>query len=222
MFSSSDFHGAADNRDFWPGQYSRTHAYVEDLDGDARFDELELLAALRSGNCFGAHGELINALEFRADTIDSYARMGGTLDYVPGQPLVLTVRFRTPDTNANGDAPQVHHVDVIAGEVGPKAPRGSVAFRQQTNTRTRIIGRVESRHWVEEDGWTVARMKIDGVSDDMYFRLRGTNLPPGVEGETDRDGNPLPDCLAGMNCDRIAFADLWFYSNPIFLKVFRN
>lgn len=82
--------------------------------------------------------------------------------------------------------------------------------------------------------------------ESMYFRLRGTNLPVGVPLETDEDGNPLPDSEASDNLyslmdpatleamlfegveintnsklDEVAeaYADLWFYSNPIYIQV---
>lgn len=65
-----------------------------------------------------------------------------------------------------------------------------------------------------------------------YLRLRGTNIPAGTPNETDPDGNPLFDSLAGnipcpdcpdhtdgvVDYDVEAWADLWFYSNPIFIE----
>jgi hypothetical protein len=70
-------------------------------------------------------------------------------------------------------------------------------------------------------------------SKSCYFRLRGTNLPPNTPNETDEHGNPLSDTLAknitytdpktlntvSLDTDVEAWADLWFYSNPIFIKV---
>jgi hypothetical protein len=53
----------------------------------------------------------------------------------------------------------------------------------------------------------------------MYFRLRGTNLPPDTPNETDAEGNPLADSLVGANTVAKAWADLWFYSNPIYIQV---
>jgi hypothetical protein len=73
-------------------------------------------------------------------------------------------------------------------------------------------------------------------------RLRGTNLPAATPFETDSKGNPLLDfgsdlkipctdaaCPAHMakdangaktsSFDVAAWADLWFYSNPVFVKV---
>ncbi|MBN2441941.1 MAG: hypothetical protein JXJ04_11360 [Spirochaetales bacterium] len=81
---------------------------------------------------------------------------------------------------------------------------------------------------------------------DRYFRLRGTNLPANVPLETDTEGNPLADSEANdgyyasldpveleaklfknvtintnSKLDEVAeaYADLWFYSNPVFIDV---
>jgi hypothetical protein len=56
----------------------------------------------------------------------------------------------------------------------------------------------------------------------MYYRLRGTNIAPNTPALTDSDGNPLADTpftsVRGTNTAETAFADLWFYSNPIFVN----
>jgi hypothetical protein len=58
---------------------------------------------------------------------------------------------------------------------------------------------------------------LDG---NTYFRLRGTNHALNTAGETDADGNPLVDApTANVMAGAVsAFEDLWFYSNPIFVK----
>jgi hypothetical protein len=106
--------------------------------------------------------------------------------------------------------------------------------------------------------------RIPAVSASQYVRLRGTNLPAGLQWETDANGNPLSDIYTNANdltmlkipctavgsnvpaanvtysgagidgCplhlpvvggqkmvayDVAAWADLWFYSNPIFIQV---
>jgi hypothetical protein len=84
--------------------------------------------------------------------------------------------------------------------------------------------------------------RIDNVTADQYVRLRGTNLPPAVPFETDSVGNPILDFNADLkipctdaacpahlvqtpagvktsSLDVAAWADLWFYSNPIFIEV---
>jgi hypothetical protein len=83
--------------------------------------------------------------------------------------------------------------------------------------------------------------------NSMFIRLRGTNMPANVPFETDEMGNPLADYEAndniyGSNMDpeeleaklfdgeeidtnskldevAEAYADLWFYSNPIYIEV---
>ena len=57
----------------------------------------------------------------------------------------------------------------------------------------------------------------------MYYRLRGTNLAQGTPGLTDEAGNPLVDTpfnsVKGTNNAEANFADMWFYSNPIYVNV---
>ena len=56
------------------------------------------------------------------------------------------------------------------------------------------------------------------VDSDMYFRLRGTHHAFGdAKSEIDQFGNPLIDVF-GTNEAAKTFEDLWFYSNPIFVK----
>ena len=79
---------------------------------------------------------------------------------------------------------------------------------------------LESLKWEDEgDGWKkmTFRLRVDG---NMYLRLRGTNHPLNTPGELDEAGNPLPD-VAGENDAVKAFSDLWFYSNPVFIKARR-
>jgi hypothetical protein len=115
-------------------------------------------------------------------------------------------------------------------------------------TDAKVIATFKRQGGIDKDGYLtyVTKLKVD---KPMYVRLRGTNLPAGVPFETDADGNPLADSLANdnlydavMDADREAleaklfswveydtnsklpevaeaFADLWFYSNPIFIDV---
>ena len=72
-----------------------------------------------------------------------------------------------------------------------------------------------------------AKVDVGTVHEAMYFRLRGTNLPPSTPGETDEEGNPLSDDEAcgkdqappKCNTREKAYGDLWFYSNPIFVEI---
>jgi hypothetical protein len=83
---------------------------------------------------------------------------------------------------------------------------------------------------------------IHNVQNSQYVRARGTNLPVNTPNETDAQGNPLndpPASAAVINCDDAAcpahmsnvggvkkssfdvaaWSDLWFYANPIFIRV---
>ena len=51
----------------------------------------------------------------------------------------------------------------------------------------------------------------------MYIRIRGTNHPLNTPEEMDGAGNPQPDIVEENSATK-AFSDLWFYSNPIFIK----
>lgn len=73
--------------------------------------------------------------------------------------------------------------------------------------------------WINEgNGYYSATYEIEipRQGEIRYYRLRGTNHPLNTANETDACGNPLPDTLVGANNATKAFADLWFYSNPIF------
>lgn len=75
-----------------------------------------------------------------------------------------------------------------------------------------------------DEGWYVASYRVRDASRSQYFRLRGTNLGRDVPGQT-ANGEPLVDdpvLTAGTNDAAKACADLWFYSNPIFVEVTRG
>lgn len=67
-----------------------------------------------------------------------------------------------------------------------------------------------------KDGWCYVQFQMR-LTSDAYFRLRGTNMPRNTPGQTDAAGNPLLD--PQDNTAQKAYQDLWFYSNPIFVRV---
>jgi len=205
LFANSDFHNT--ELSFWPGEYSRTHVFVRGEGPSA------VLEGLRSGNSFAALGGLIDGLSFRARAGRRTATMGETLRARRGERLKVSVAFRTPAAERNGDGPRVDHVDLISGKISGKAAPGTEAYRSHANPTARVVARVTAREWTCRDGWCRATVDAGPASGPAYFRLRGTNLPPGTPGETDAAGNPLPD--GGGE----ARTDLWFYSNPIFVDV---
>lgn len=186
-----------------------------------------IVDGMRSGNSFSVLGDLIDALSFIAGANDNAATMGEALRVERGARVEISVAFRSPAVNNHGDTPRVDHVDLIAGNVTGKAQPGTAAYLLDANPTTHVVARVFDREWKCGNGWCKAKIEAGPVFGSMYFRLRGTNLPPSSPNETDSDGNPMVDdmaCDTGQTpprCNTLekAYADLWFYSNPIFVDV---
>ncbi len=117
--------------------------------------------------------------------------------------------------------PVVDHVDLIAGNVTGLIDPSSPEFKSnKTNPSTHVVQRFTSADWtVDGEGFNVITTTADNVTSDMYFRLRGTNLGLDVKNQTTAAGNPRLDMRMGTNTAAKAWADLWFYSNPIFVDV---
>jgi hypothetical protein len=209
-FANSDYHRhySMGGDDFYPGEYQKTWVFVKDEDGDGEYSLNEIANALRSGNSFFVHGDLIDALEFKAQYTNQAATMGETLQVEKkgkGTPVKITIKFRSPGFNNNGDITMVDHIDLIAGEVTGKISPDSPDYTKATNETARVIATFSRPDFqVDKEGWTVIQHMVH-VEKDMYFRLRGTNLAPNTPFETDGAEE--------------AWRDLWFYSNPIFVKV---
>ena len=251
-FVNSDFHNPA--YDFWPGEYAKIHTLVPDSNRDGRYGPEELLAGLRSGNSFIAHGGLIDGLHLSAQcrqhkTVWDFlpqrqpetAEMGGTLVASADCDLQLIIRFRTPVANNGKAAATVDHIDLIEGMVRPKAAKyladGATPNPEYDNDRNdtaRVAATFTGKDWKQDagerkgkdgdkdqggDGWRTIVYNAGRLERDMYFRLRGTNLGCGVADETDGQCNPLRDDLMAPNTADKAYGDLWFYSNPVFVRV---
>ncbi len=123
-------------------------------------------------------------------------------------------------------------MDVISGEVYGKRKPGTPEYNDPTNPTAKIEKTVLVSDMKREGrGWKSFTFTYEPKTN-CYFRLRGTNLPPNTPNETDAQGNPLSDTLAKnityidatdqttktLDTDVEAWADLWFYSNPIFVS----
>jgi hypothetical protein len=60
-------------------------------------------------------------------------RVGLRLDGKAGHPVQVTIKFKSPASNNNGDAPVVDHIDLIAGEITGKIAPGSPDYTKATN-----------------------------------------------------------------------------------------
>ena len=222
LFVNSDFHDT--DNDFWPGEYCKTWTFVVDQDRDGRYSAQEIADALRLGNSFCVHGDLINALQFSVKTQDETATMGETLKVPAGKDVKVTIKFKSPPVNNNGNRPLVDHIDLIAGSVTGRIsstlPDGTAnPAYSQIDSDAKVIARFTGSDWeLTEEGWNVIHYQVK-IDKDKYFLIRGTNQSLG-DGQLDRTNNnldPLADPL-GANTAAAAWADLWFYSNPIFVN----
>jgi hypothetical protein len=121
---------------------------------------------------------------------------------------------------------------LIAGEVTGKIAPSDPDYTNPTNPTAGVIARFERHGGKDKNGFMTYVYQFK-AEKSMYFRLRGTNMPVGTPNETDEDGNPLADSLAGnipcpdcpahcggeLNYDAEAWSDLWFMSNPIYVMV---
>jgi hypothetical protein len=130
--------------------------------------------------------------------------------------------------------PEVAHMDLIMGKVdGPIAHTDPDYYNPIAPDTTRIVKQVSDRR--------MGKGPIKGLAYafraeyDSYVRARGSNLPPSTPHARDHDGNPLADNLRDniactdalcpphvdgkLDKDLEAWADIWFYSNPIFIEV---
>ncbi|MDR3574487.1 MAG: hypothetical protein P4L50_11535 [Anaerolineaceae bacterium] len=213
VFDNSDFHGSASDGDFWPGEYEKNHVYVTEL------TQSSILNGMRSGNVFITHGDLINALDFKAASSGNSSTMGQELDSLKGSDVTVTIRFKSPDKNNNGDKPTVDHIDLIRGDMTGMIQPGSPNYASDTNSSTQVVATFTDKDWkTDSDGYQTITYILPKLQQNSYLRLRGTNLGMNVKNETE-DGNPLIDELMGSNDQAKAYADLWFYSNPIFITI---
>lgn len=192
--SNSHIHWSDGGIDFWPGEYSKTYVH-------ARKDHAAIIAGLRAGRIFVTTGDLVSQLDVTASSGTQGAMAGGTLTARKGADVSVMIRFVDPETtNANGDNPAVARVDLIRGRViGKNADRNA-----DSNVTTRVAARFGPDKWQRDGDAYVISYTIPKLRADEYIRVRGTNgnelePEPDVEGES-------------------PWSDLWFYSNPIFIK----
>ena len=193
--SDSHVHWKEGGSDFWPGEYSKTYVWAEKNHDD-------ILHGIRNGRVFVTLGDLITELYVTARSGDNAADIGGAVTVSSDQTVEITIRFLDPEgLNAAERNPIVRRVDLIKGDVtGPVTDRDS-----DTNPSTAVVKRFTASDWHKVGDYTEMTVELSGITNNSYIRIRGTN---GDEMEPTRD--PLGED---------PWADLWFYSNPVFLEV---
>jgi hypothetical protein len=256
-FDNSDFHDDDTNGgvDFWPGEYEKTYYKVKYA--GAAPTQNDIINALRSGNSFSTHGDIINELDFsvfhgaangsKEAHGKNSATMGETLSVKKGDRITVQIRFKSPAHNncqagvnaSTGyvcQAPSVHHVQLIQGLINPtKASKfladgvtPNPAYNAIDTTVASIVKTFDATSWTTDaQGYTVMTFDVPKVRNDMFFRIRGSNLGYNVVKldatgtmtvyGTDAAGSPLINTPNTNNAD-MAWDDVWFYSNPIFVK----
>ncbi len=143
------------------------------------------------------------------------------LKVAAGTPVTVTVRFHTPSFNNGVNVPKVDHVDLITGEVtGKKDPADAAAWGSETNPSAAVAKRFTGSDWTA-DGEYLRMTYTFTPTASTYLRLRGTNQALG-SAKLDANGEPLmdeADTTSFTNTLDEAWADLWFYSNPVFVTV---
>ena len=196
--SDSHVHYTASVRrgsDFWPGEFHKTYVRAHPTYED-------VLDGLRSGRIFAVAGDLVTELDVVTIASGGSAEIGGTLKVAQQERIDITIRFRDPDTpNMHEDNPTVHRVDLILGDVqGPLSDR-----TVDRNPTTRVIARFTGREWTRDGDRYSVTTTLPAIDRDVYIRVRGTST---------QDTEPRMD-TPGED----PWADLWFYSNPIFIEV---
>jgi len=193
--------------DFWPGYYSKTHV------GAGKRTYAAVLDGLRAGRVYVDHGGLVGA-------VDVSVRNRG--DNRPGSPLgsVVTPRKGTrlelaisvelaSLPNWAQFIPKLARVDVIQGSVtGPVSDRDTF---QAPNTKV-----VLQRDVSGASGTVQFSYDLGPVSDPCYVRVRGTDgnrSAVGLRGAAVDPKGPAAD----VKGDADPWADLWFYTNPIWV-----
>lgn len=207
LFSNSDFHNPVG--DFHPGEYQKTFVSVAKTQ-----DPQAIVDGMRSGNSYVVNGSLISNLEYSIGD----AVMGQTFSTKSN---VATIKIKLQSS-------KLDHVDIIAGQVGSKLATSDANYNTPSVSTTGVIARFDAKGGVTDSkgivskAWTKSgdaiTISLDiTVTGSMYFRLRGTNWGLNAANETDTAGNPMAD--DHTNTADKALADLWFYSNPINVKV---
>ena len=183
--------------DFWPGEYSKTYVH-------ARRDHNDVLDGLRNGRMFVTTGDLISELDVTVKALGGRktANMGGAILAKTGDDVEVVMRLRDPSgANHGGYMPEVARVDLIIGDVtGPVTDRSA-----DRNPSTRVEKRFAAGDWTRSGEVLTMRHTLRNVQGPLYVRVRGTNTTQ-IEPTADPKGeNP--------------WEDLWFYSNPIFVKL---
>ena len=202
--SDSHIHWTDGGVDFWPGEYSKTYVLAEK-------NSAAVIESIRNGKMFVTTGDLVSEVWFEAsnskpnkgfDSAVETASIGSTLKPQPGQDVTIKIKILDPGTpNHNGDHPEVSRVDLIFGEFF----EDEVSSETDLNPSAKVVRRWKRTDMEAKDNYLIVNYTIKNVANSFYVRLRGTNTEEMEPVEDVDNENP--------------WADLWFYTNPIFVEI---
>jgi hypothetical protein len=183
--------------------------------GAGSFSYKAVMDGLRAGRVWVDHGRLIKGLDARVRVAGDRrpttgTPLGGVLHVRRGTATELTLEIDLQDVpNWAGFIPALNRVDVIVGTVtGPVADRDDF-----TAPDTRVVKSFEVAPGRRTLSLTYPLGRLDRP---FYLRLRGTDgnrTQPGLLGAAVDPHGPQRDALG----DADPWADLWFYTNPIWV-----
>ncbi|MBP2147840.1 hypothetical protein [Xanthobacter flavus] len=272
FYASSDWHNRGafsiyekgTTNDFYPGEYQKL--YIPRPKRNVALRPQVVVDGVRSGNSYSVQGDLISGeLTYSAKAgLGAKAGMGETLVVKRGKSVTLTLEVNVPTgTNYSPytfnnpslaqigiqeplNKPTLRQVQFIKGDVTGVVAPTSANYTAGTNASAAIIATFGPSTWKARGTKRTMTVTIPNVQNNMYVRVRGSNLPASVPAETDAQGNPLNDwdpenaaqgpfvpcndaaCPSHLvvrdgqkisSYDVAAWSDLWFYANPIFIRV---
>ena len=199
ILATSDSHAhytdaARPGSDFWPGEYQKTYVHAE-----RSYARRARCAAKR------AHLRRGGRSHHRARRAGQVRPPDGRHRRDPhrrkGKPVTLTVTFRDPD----GQEPTWRQPARVARRRHHRRRAWRVGGRNvDRNPTTRVLSRFSEKQWTRAGDAFTFFTTLPASERDYYVRIRGTNT---------MDAEPPMD-VVGEN----PWADLWFYSNPIFVE----
>lgn len=189
------------DEDYLPGAYARTYVHA------AARDPLAILSGMRGGNMWTVQGGLIEGFELLAHDDKHAAPMGSALVTSRGADVEIVVRVKPArHKNLGGAVPVLHHIDLISGRIREKPDEDR---DNQLNLSAQVLAQLvpaAGQRRGPRGEWLEFRRRFPRVEESFYVRVRGTNL------------DAVGPRLDPLGID--PFSDLWFYSNPIMVRVF--
>lgn len=196
----------ADGLRFWITASSDSHVNVRDGGRDydpgeysktyawARPEADDILDSLRQGRTFAVTGDLIDALELTVGDGTRQATLGNTVTLSADSALQVVLRVRQPEAaNANGDHPSLKVIELI---LGGKDAKGVLQMQSRYFT---------AGDWQREGEWISVRWTLPVPAQGGFVRARGNSTGERV-------------ALADVPGED-PWQDLWFHTNPVFLKI---